>query len=45
MAFSFNPFARGPKKDKTPVSDSPVPRNPTYNVFKGVSNDIERIVA
>ena len=45
MAFSFNPFARGPKKDETPVSDSHVPRNPTYNVFKGVSNDIERIVA
>lgn len=46
MAFSWNPFARRQK----PVEDdnarqNGLQRNPNYNVFRNVNNDIERIVA
>ena len=45
MAFSWNPFSNN-KVDKTANTDiSITSRNPKYNAFREVNNDIERIVA
>jgi len=48
MAFSWNPFSRWQKRD-TPAEDQSrqngLQRNPNYNIFRSVNNDIERIVS
>ena len=46
MAFSWNPFARKPKNtDNENARQNGIQRNPNYQIFRNVNNDIERIVA
>lgn len=43
MAFSFNPFAR--RKAPEPIQEQTDVRNPNYEIFNSVNNDIARVVA
>lgn len=46
MAFSWNPFNRwSSQKPEEQTAESALNRNQNYQIFKNVSNDIERIVA
>ena len=43
MAFSWNPFAR--RKAPEPIQEQTDVRNPNYEIFNSVNNDIARVVA
>ena len=43
MAFSWNPFAN--RKTPEPIQEQTDVRNPNYEIFNSVNNDIARVVA